>query len=188
MNKIIFFISILFILLQSCSSGDNSSNSSSNNNVNYSFTIINDGVIYKVKGNTANDQGFKGPISNKCTANLLNESGITLTITDLTNSNYVSGNPINIYLSGSPLVLGTNYMSTNWYLTTQYAGASNTRIPITITDLGTPSTGSIGTSNYRFGNTVKGHYSGNYYTIPPGSNSATVSHTLSIQFEAVRLY
>jgi hypothetical protein len=193
MKKIIFLISITFLVLQSCSSGDDNSSSSStsNNNVNYSFTIINDGVVHKVKGNTANDYGFKGPVKNKCTASLgsqYGQSGITLTITDPTDSNYISGKPIDISIFGAPFVLGTNFMGTSWYLTTERSGASNGYIPINITDLGTPSTGSIGTSNYRFGNTIKGHYSGNYYTKPSGSNSATVSHTLSIQFEAVRLY
>ena len=188
MKKIIYLLSIF--ILQSCTSGDSSSSNSNNNNVNYSFTIINDGIAYKVQGNTANDYGFKGPVNNKCTS--ANTGGIQLTITDPTYSNYVSGNPINFYLSGSPLILGTNLMQTPWNLYRQYAdpGASgaDTRIPINITDLGTPSIGDIGTSNYRFGNTMKGSYSGTYYSKPSGSNIATIPHTLSIEFEAVRLY
>jgi hypothetical protein len=188
MKKIIFLLSITFLILQSCSSGDSSSSTS--NNVNYSFTIINDGIVYKVQGNTANDYGYSGPINNKCTSS--NPGGIQLTITDPTYNNYVTGNPVNFYLSSGPLVLGTNLMQTPWNLYRQYAnpGASgaDTRIPINITDLGTPSIGDIGTSNYRFGNTIKGSYSGTYYSKPSGSNIATIPHTLSIEFEAVRLY
>ncbi len=172
-------------MLQSCSSGDSSSSTS--NNVNYSFTIINDGVVYKVQGNTANDYGDSGPINNRCTSS--STGSIRLTITDPTYSNYVTGNPVEFYLSGGPLVLGTNLMQTPWDLYYQYGGlGTDTRIPINITDLGTPSIGDIGTSNYRFGNTIKGSYSGTYYSKPSGSNIATIPHTLSIEFEAVRLY
>lgn len=176
------------MILQACSSDDSSN--INNNNVNYSFTIINNGITYKVQGNTANDYGFNGPINNKCTST--NPGGIQLTITDPTYSNYVRGNPLNFYLSSCSLVLGTNLMQTPWNLYGQYANpgasGSDTRIPITITDSGTPSIGNIGTSNYRFGNTIKGRYSGIYYSIPSGSNVATIPHTLSIEFEAVRLY
>ncbi len=184
MKKLIYLLSIAFLMLQYCYSGDSSSSSS--NNVNYSFTIINDGIVYKVQGNTANDYGFAGPVNNECTA--ISPGGLRFTITDPTYSNYLTGNPIDLNLYSGPLVLGTNLMSTSWYLTTQYAGPSNGRIPINITDLGTPSIGDLGTSNYRFGNTIKGNYSGTYYTKPSGSNIATVPHTLSIEFEVVRLY
>ena len=190
MKKLIYLFSLAFLILQACSSDDSSNSNINNNNVNYSFTIINDGITYKVQGNTANDYGFNGPINNKCTST--NPGGIQLTITDPTYSNYVRGNPLNFYLSSGPLVLGTNLMQTPWNLYRQYANpgasGSDTRIPITITDLGTPSIGNIGTSNYRFGNTIKGRYSGTYYSIPSGSNVATIPHTLSIEFEAVRLY
>jgi hypothetical protein len=196
MKKIIYLINITFLLLQACSSNNNSNNNntdnnSSNNNVNYSFTVINDGVTYKVQGNTINDFGFKGPVNNKCTASIPTQ--VSLKITDPTYSNYVCGNPMNLLLvSANPFTLGTNYMDTNWNLYHQYAnpGASgaNTTIPITITDLGTPSVGVLGTSNYRFGNTIKGYYTGTYYSIPSGSNVATVPHNISIEFEAVRLY
>jgi hypothetical protein len=191
MKKIVCLLSITFLMLQACTSGDsNISEISNNNNVNYSFTIINDGIVYKVQGNTSNDYGFKGPINNKCTANSPN--GVSLTITDPSYSNYVSGNPINFYLYNGPIILGTNLMQTPWNLYHQYAtpgaSGSDTRIPITITDLGTPSVGDLGTSSYHFGNTIKGHYSGTYYSIPSGSNTATVPHTISIEFEAVRLY
>ena len=195
MKKAICLLGIIFLTLQSCSSGDSSNsssnNNSSNNNVNYSFTIINDGIVYKVQGNTANDYGFKGPVNNKCTASIPGQ--VYLTITDPTYSNYVAGNPMTFLLSSvNPLTLGTNLMDTSWNLYHQYAnpGASgaDTKIPIIITDLGTPSVGDKGTPNYHFGNTIKGHYNGTYYSIPPGSNVATVPHTISIEFEAVRLY
>ena len=190
MKKLICLLSVTFLMLQSCSSGDSSNNKTTTGNVNYGFTLTVDGKIYKVKGNTSNDYGYKGPNNNKCTA--VGPNGILLTITDPSYSNYVSGSPVDFYLSGSPIVLGQNLMQTPWNLYHQYAspGASfsDTRIPIIITDLGTPSIGDIGTSNYHFGNTVKGNYKGTYYSIPSGSNNATVPHTISIEFEAVRLY
>jgi hypothetical protein len=175
-------------MLQSCSPEESISG---DNNVNYRFKLTIDGIVREVKGNTANDYGYKGPINNKCTATEPNF--IVLSITDPTYSNYVSGSPVAFFLSNiSPFVLGTNRVQTPLNLYRQNANPgtshSDTSINIIITDLGTPSVGDLGTSNYRFGNTIKGNYSGTFYSKPSGSNYATVPHSISIEFEAVRLY
>lgn len=194
MKKLIYLLSITFLMLQSCSSGDKNSDSSTDNksnNVDYKFTYIIDGNVYKVSGNTANDFGNNGPKSNLCTA--YNAKQIVLSITDPTYSNFVSGSSFNIILNvPDNFGLGINKMSTNKNFYKQNAcpgcSGSDTSIQVEITDLGTPSIGDLGTPNFKYGNTIKGHYSGVYYSIPSGSNNATIPHTVSIDFEAVRLY
>lgn len=194
--KNIILIGILVLLLQACSSNDNGSldttNVTNNGNVDYEFNLTVDNYIYRVKGNTKNDAGFKGPIKNLCTA--YGAWSINLSITDVTYSNYVSGNPKNLFLSSSTyFVKGINYLNTNLpfykdYYAAPGTGATNDRLPVNITDLGTPSTGTLGTSDYKYGNTVKGSYSGVMYSIPSGSNYATTPHNVSFDFKVVRLY
>jgi hypothetical protein len=195
--KKLFLISITFLILQACSSNESNSNTNSttsSGNVDYEFNVTIDNYVHKVKGNTANDEGFKGPLKNKCTAT--GAWSIALSITDVSYSNYVTGIPNSFTLfASSPtnFVLGTNYMNTTIPYYKNYgaspgAAAANNAIPVIITDLGTSSTGTLGTSNYRYGNTIKGYYKGVLYSLPAGSNNATEPHNVSIDFKAVRLY
>ena len=201
MKKLIYLLSVTFLMLQSCSSGDSSNtNNTTSSNVNYEFTITYDRIVYKVKGNTAKDAGYKGPTINSCIAT--DARGISFSIKDVTYYNYLSGSPFecNLYVNGN-FTSGTNLMTVNLYFNGGYYsfyknqgacpgcnGGGDNRLPINITDLGTPLTGTIGTSNVIFGNTIKGSYSGVVYTLGQGSNNATVPHNLSIDFIAVRQY
>jgi hypothetical protein len=191
----ILIINIAFLLLQSCSSSESSPSSSSDansRNVDYEFNLTIDNNTYKVRGNTKDDAGFRGPVKNLCTAN--GAWSIKLSITDVTYWNYLSGNPKSLFLSSSTFfVKGINYLNTDLGFYKMYNAAPGTaatddRIPVNITDLGTPSTGTLGTSDYKYGNTLKGNYTGVMYTIPAGSNRATTPHNVSFDFKAVRLY
>lgn len=202
MKKLFYLLSITFILLQSCSSGDSSSgaNNATSGNVDYEFTFTFDGIVYKVKGNTQKDAGYNGPTVNKCIAQ--NAQFIYLSIKDVTYYNYVSGKPIEciLYVGGNftpginmmPMQLNFGGGSYSYYKNQGACpgcnGGGDKSLPFNITDLGTPLTGTIGTSNVIFGNTIKGSYTGVVYTVPAGSNNATTPHNLSIDFKAVRQY
>lgn len=184
MKKIILLLSIAFLLLQSCSSNDSSSDtnpdSTSKDNVDYSYTITFDGKTYKVKGNTANDYGGKGPVNNECTAR--SARVISLTITDPSYTNYLSGSPMYLRLAtSSNFITGLNSL----LIDTNIPKLQNLNYQyVNITDLGTASTGEINTPNYKYGKTIKGNFKQTIYT---GSNY-TNPKELEIVFEAVRLY
>lgn len=195
--RVFGFIAIMFSLI-SCSkeSTNSNTNSAQLKGVNYEFTIKYDSEVYSVKGNTANDEGFQGPTINKCIAQ--KAQFIYLSITDVTNKNYVTGKPMRCTMNVvNNFVPGNNLMTVTLSFVKFYKnkgacpgcnGGGDNRLPINLTDLGTPSTGALGTSNYVFGNTLKGTYSGTVYTVPAGSNNATVAHSLSINFVCVRQY
>lgn len=200
MKKLLYLLSITFLLLQSCSSGSDSNNNITTSNVDYEFTVVFDGIVYKVKGNTAKDSGNKGPTVNNCIAKRSQE--LYFSIQDVTYHNYVSGNPFECFIDvKGNFISGTNIMNVklyfNGYPYSFYrnkgacygcnSGEENSLL-INITDLGTPLTGTLGTSNVIFGNTIKGSYKGVVYTIPQVSTKATVPHNLSIDFIAVRQY
>jgi hypothetical protein len=208
MKKFIYLFGITLLMLQSCSTGDSSSDTTTtttttttSGNVDYEFTITFDEIVYKVKGNTGKDAGYSGPTINNCFAK--GAKYIDFSIKDVTYYNYVSGKPIECFLSlPSNFTSGINMMSmqlsfngvSNYsYYKNEGAcpgcnGGGDNSLPINITDLGTPLTGKIGTSNVIFGNTIKGSYTGVVYTVPSGSNNATTPHNLSIDFKAVRQY
>lgn len=203
MKNIIFkLLTISFVILQSCSpESDSNTNNTTSGSVDYEFTVIFDGIIYKVKGTTSKDANYSGPTINNCIAK--EAKFIGLSIKDVTNYNYVSGKPIicNLF-SYSNFTFGTNFMEMtlsfnggfyDTYYKNQGAcpgcnGGGDNRLPIIITDLGTPIAGVIGNSNVIFGNTIKGRYNGVVYSVPAGSNKATTPHNLSIDFKAVRQY
>ena len=164
--------------------------------VDYEFTIVYDGYTYKVKGNSAKDEGFRGPIVNECIAS--DAKFVQLSIKDVTFHNFITGRPMTCLMGvAGNFVKGTNMLTVDLSFVRFYKnqnacpgcnGGGNNQLPFNITDLGTPSTGSIGTPNFVFGNTIKGKYSGTVYTVPAGSNNATVPHSLSIDFVCVRQY
>ena len=193
------FLFIVFFLGVSCEKSNTDNNSNSNNpstGVEYLFTITYDGTVYSIKGNTANDQGFQGPTVNKCIAQ--KAKFISLSITDVTNKNYVSGKPMSCNMNVvDNFVKGNNLMTVALSFVDFYKnkdacpgcnGGGDNRLPINITDLGTPSSGTLGSQNFVFGSTIKGSYSGTVYTVPAGSNKATVAHSLSINFICARQY
>ena len=149
-----------------------------------------EGKEYKVKGNTLDDAGNEGPTVNKCIAK--KASLINLTIEDVTYHNHVSGNPFRCYMTANDnFILGINTMIVILYFNgekinfTDWENKNTGLLPIEITDLGTPITGILGTSNVAFGNTLKGKFNGNIFTFPKGSRTP---HRLIMDFKAVRQY
>jgi len=180
-------------MLLSCSPKDDSVNIDDNTGgVDYEFTIKLDDKVYAIKGNTSKDSGFITKINNSGFA-MLSANQIILKISDPTYYNHLQGGSINLLLQGiGGYSLGNNKMSFNLPYYPNYNASPGTGalkyIYIQITDLGTPSVGNIGDADYKYGNTIKGNYSGTIYSVPSGSNNATIPHSFSIDFKVPRLY
>ena len=213
MKKIFILILVLTIgLFHSCSTNNDSS--SGNNGVNYEFTITINGVVHKVKGNSSDgiplaSFGY-GIVQNSCYASFGTiGASIQLGINDVTSPNYISGQNMLVLIVLQNPLLGTNqalisftgnYFDTlatslgsdfgfNFFSYTN-GGSPSSRIPINITDLGTPTTFVNNGSTYSYGQTIKGNYSGTIYLSGVGTGGVIFSNipvTLSIDFKALRL-
>jgi hypothetical protein len=224
MKKIILLL-LVITLSYSCSSDSNSSsNSNGNNNGNsftnsmdYEFTMIINGEVHKVKGNTTNGipkgvvQSVGNLINNEC--EVLQSGGqkiVMLKINDVTATNYISGQNLECQILFPNLLLGSNQVQVlfygsyitnlfdnlspnnlnSWQTTSGlYNQSISNKLPINITDLGTiPTTN--GTVISGFGNTFKGNYSG-IINVTVVTNSGTYISNYPIQinidFKAVRL-
>jgi hypothetical protein len=220
MKKLILILTITTILF-SCSSDSNSSNNNNSftNSMDYEFTITVNGVVHKVKGNTTSGipygitNNIQHLINNKCFAIISGTTVVTdLAINDVTTPNYISGQNLECLIQFPNLLLGSNqaavyfqggYFQTlatslgasSFYFQT-VSGALNNQIfnklPITITDLGSTSTNSVGNggSNYNqyiFGQTLKGNYAGTIY-LQGNNGQFTIPVQISIDFKALRQY
>ncbi len=220
-KKIILLITVIALSF-SCSSDSNSSNNNSNsftNSMDYEFTITINGEVHKVKGNTTNgipvnmSSSPNHYINNRCD---ISSGGISKTVflllSDITESNYVSGqniqcaislpsqsigiNQANVTLNGpyfSALYTSLGAISSLGFSATSGIISNNLTLnilPITITDLGTTSS-NPNNPIYNFGETVKGNYSGTIY-LASQVNSAGINFNipvqLSIDFKALRMY
>ncbi len=204
MKKIILLMTITSILF-SCSTGGDASSNNSNNNGNsftnsmdYEFTITINGEIHKVKGNTTNGIPLGSNSSTSHTVNnacYILQGDLNLQINDVTSLNYISGQNMQIAIFTTNLLLGThqalvifsggyfNAFSTSGFINfstdpTFNPGLVN-KLPITITDLGTPT--DFSHIPYNFGRTLKGNYNGTIYL------SGNIPVQLSIDFKALRL-
>ena len=124
MKKLILLL-VFVSILSGCSNGGNasSSNNSSSGNVDYYFKIKINGVEHKVQGNTSgfaigNINSFQNN-PNECVAGIGTTTQLIFKIADITKSNYVSGqnlqmvvyipnchvglNQASVYISSSPV-------------------------------------------------------------------------------------
>ena len=204
----------LALLVFSCSN-DSSSSSNDNKasgNVDYEFTISINGEVHKVKGNTvsglpigSNPAQFYN--NNSC---IVQNGGtfklLSLGINDITANNYISGQNILVNIPLGNLQLGENKAAVNFQgqyfddLSASLGGsvigfsyqatsgkpkAESNKLAINITDLGTTSTL---TYPIKYGNTLKGNYSGTIYLLREDYSTYDIPVQLSIDFKAVRMY
>jgi hypothetical protein len=202
------FISIL-LLLTGCNPNNpqpNPNTTSVNSNWKFKFTI--NGTTYKAEGNNTND--YSGG-DNFCYASGTNGiKEIYMRISSLNSTSYISGGFGAAIISLDNPVLGTNpltscaLISIPWYnnnlpiTSPNYDGYSLTlngpmlpnsnvtslgiRLPINITDLGTPGNN----DEITFGNPIKGNYSGTIYVKSGGTDYDTPVN-IDIDFVALRL-
>lgn len=124
MKKIILLLLFVALLYNCSSDSDNSSNNNGNsytNSMDYEFTIIINGEVHKVKGNTTNGipygmtQSASHWINNQC--DIIQSAPfkvITLKINDVTASNYVSGQNLECQILLPNLLMGTNQATINF--------------------------------------------------------------------------
>ena len=196
--KKLFYLFFAITLL-GCSSDDDSPS----NNVNYFFEVEFGEVINRVQGNSSTS--FTNGIipwvngSNQCFGTT---SGVTLSISDITAENYVSGQNMQISISFDNAQLGSNtgkIVSFNGFYIEQYLesiGSNGSFVEnlgdgfsqrgeisnINITDLGI-----AGVYPDYFGETIKGHYEKVVYFRSINSGDFDIPVSLRIEFNAARI-
>ena len=103
MKKVLIFSTlVLAIVISGCGGSDSSNNppTPSVTTFEYEFTLIIDGVVNKVKGNL----GSQGISSNGVVSGLF--YAVSMSIGDITSSDYVSGHPIVLNLNFEKNILG----------------------------------------------------------------------------------
>ena len=180
----------LLLMVSSCKKGGKKSKS------DWMISVTIDGVTHKAEGTVDNSMyGYNNNGQNYAMTPAYTQSGlITFNLTDKSHSSYVSGDNFNLTMQTTNLSSGLNYFFLNSTGHDIYNGlnlASATIstsgdyvFPITITDLGTPTT--IANSSdldnyYNLGDPIRGNGSA---VLTDGNVTATVS----IEFIAVRYY
>tara|TARA_B100000787_G_scaffold155910_1_gene131703 strand:+ start:488 stop:1102 length:615 start_codon:yes stop_codon:yes gene_type:complete len=203
MKKLIYLF--LTVLIVACSGEDsNNSNNNSNNsyNVDYFFEVEFGGVINRVQGNTSNQNSFL--TKNKCYAATGNQWGGFLSISDITDVSYVSGQNMELFFILDDAQLGSNtgrigqlygnyiidYLETigaYWALGFKENGTGERDeiSNINITDLGTQPTST--NTGLDYGETLKVTYEGVLYFLSLDTNQYDIPAPIRIEFNAVRI-
>lgn len=198
-------------ILTSCTPNNPQPNPSPNTtsaNSNWKFKFSINGITYKAEGNNTND--YNGG-DNFCYASGINGiKDIYMRINTLNSTSYISGGFGAAVITIDNPILGTNpltscvLISIPWYnsnlpiTSPSYDGYSLTlngpkllnsnvtslgiRLPINITDLGTPGNN----DGITFGNPIKGNFSGTIY-VKSGGTEYDTPVTIDIDFVALRL-
>ena len=204
-TKIFSFILLTALLISSCTPNNLQPNPTPNpTNSNWKFKLTINGITTRCEGSSYNDN------SNYCITNgpVGGVFGVLFVINDQTASSYISGvlggasmyleypvlgvNPIsNFYIASVPWITNVSPNITSGYSLTlngtmvpNSPGGGYLRLPINITDFGTP-----GNIDYlAFGNPLKGNYSGTIYVksdlITSGYDTPV---TIDLDFVALRL-
>lgn len=122
MKKLIYLF--LAITIISCGGEDDGEALNNPSVVNYFFEIEIGGVTHKIEGSFDNN-AFSTPFGqNYCASSLgSGNQGITLQISDVTEENYVSGQPIGLFLSIPNPELGNNFGSIGFPSTSLSTGS-----------------------------------------------------------------
>lgn len=100
MKKLLYLF--LAVTIISCGGDDDGNNTNNASVVNYFFEIEIGGEIHKIQGQFENDYPYYSPYlsSNLCVSTLYSgDQSIQLILSDITEENYVSGQPIQIILT-----------------------------------------------------------------------------------------
>ena len=195
MNKLITSLLFLLVFTTSCKKKDYTPTF---NNVDYGFTLVLDGVTYKIKGNTVNGSFFSTPKLENLS--YFDSRNLFFELKNTTEQNYISGNLINVRIEfANTIVTGNNNQVTVQFSnlipgftttpTTTFNAATFNKInDFVITDAGVKSVYDNTYGKWNFGTTLKGSYSGTIYTRTSNSNTNfTIPKAISIEFEAYRL-
>ena len=203
MKKLLYlFLTVLIVACSSEDGGNNSNNNSNNsNNVDYFFEVEFGGVINRVQGNTSNTNSWQ--VKNKCYALTGNQWGGFLSISDMSDVSYVSGQNMELFLILDDAQLGSNtgrigqlfgnyiddYLETigsfgdGTFFKENGTGDTGVITNILVTDLGTQPIG----NGIDYGETLKATYQGVLYFYNQDTGEFDLPEPLRIEFSAVRI-
>ena len=201
MKKLVYlFLTVLIVACSSDDSNNSNNNSNNSNNVDYFFEVEFCGVINRVQGNTSNLNSFIN--KNQCYTGIVPQWATLLSISDITDVSYISGQTMNLFLILDDAQLGSNtgrisQLSGSYivdYLEDLGAlasfkengtGETGVITNINVTDLGTQPT-SINTG-FDYGETLKATYEGILYFYNLDTNQYDIPAPIRIEFNAVRI-
>ena len=201
MKKLLYiFLTVLIVACSSEDSNNSNNNSNNSNNVDYFFEVEFCGVINRVQGNTSNLNSFIN--KNQCYTGIVPQWATLLSISDITDVSYISGQTMNLFLILDDAQLGSNtgrisQLSGSYivdYLEDLGAlasfkengtGETGVITNINVTDLGTQPT-SINTG-FDYGETLKATYEGVLYFYNLDTNQYDIPAPIRIEFSAVRI-
>jgi hypothetical protein len=202
MKKLLYlFLTVLVVGCSGEDSNNSNNNSNNSNNVDYFFEVEFGGVINRVQGNTSNLNSFLQ--KNKCYVGTGNQWGGFLSISDITDVSYVSGQNMELFFILDDAQLGSNtgrigqlygnyiidYLETigaYWALGFKENGTGERDeiSNINITDLGTQPTST--NTGLDYGETLKATYEGVLYFYNLDTNQYDIPAPIRIEFNAVR--
>ena len=201
MKKLLYlFLTVLIVACSGEDSNNSNNNSNNSNNVDYFFEVEFCGVINRVQGNTSNLNSFIN--KNQCYTGIVPQWATLLSISDITDVSYISGQTMNLFLILDDAQLGSNtgrisQLSGSYivdYLEDLGAlasfkengtGETGVITNINVTDLGTQPT-SINTG-FDYGETLKATYEGILYFYNLDTNQYDIPAPIRIEFNAVRI-
>ena len=205
MKKLTYLFLALIIVGCSGEDGGNNSNNNSNNsnNVDYFFEVEFGGVINRVQGNTSNTNSWS--VKNRCGTAIAPQWATSLSISDITDVSYISGQTMNLFLILDDAQLGSNtgvlgnffgnyiddylisigsYPSTGTNFKENGTGDTGVITNILVTDLGTQPTST--NTGLDYGETLKATYEGVLYFLNPDTGQYDLPASIRIEFNAVR--
>ena len=200
MKKLLYlFLTVLIVGCSGEDGGNSNNNSNNSNNINYFFEVEFGGVTNRVEGNTSNTNSWSD--KNRCFTNIASQWATFLSISDITDVSYISGQTMNLYLLLDDAQLGSNtgtigYFLGNYiddYLISFGSGAGanfkengtgniGVITNILVTDLGTQPIG----DGLGYGETLKATYEGVLYFQNFDTGLYDIPAPIRIEFSAVR--
>jgi len=202
MKKLLYlFLTVLIVACSGEDSNNSNNNSNNSNNVDYFFEVEFGGVINRVQGNISTTNNFI--TKNKCYTAIVPQWATSLSISDITDVSYVSGQTMELFLILDDAQLGSNtgrigqlfgnyiddYLETigsfgdGTFFKENGTGDTGVITNILVTDLGTQPIG----NGIDYGETLKATYQGVLYFYNQDTGEFDLPEPLRIEFSAVRI-
>ena len=201
MKKLLYLFLTVLIVACSDEDGSNDGDNNNSNNVDYFFEVEFGGVINRVQGNISTTNNFI--TKNKCYTAIVPQWATSLSISDITDVSYVSGQTMELFLILDDAQLGSNtgrigqlygnyiddylisigsYGGAGTFFKENGTGDTGVITNILVTDLGTQPIG----NGIDYGETLKATYEGVLYFLNIDTNQYDIPVPIRIEFNAVR--